>query len=161
MVALAGKVEQIARFERDLDRAANEVFTTMMGVRCALSEIGPPSERETISAVIGLAGAMSGCLVLQCGMQAAMSIAGRLIGVESDEMDGIIRDAVGEVANMVAGAWKGFDPTLSSGCLLSTPTVISGTSYELFGQHAPIRIERNYRFADRSVTMTIYCDLRC
>jgi len=161
MAVLAERVEQIARFERDLDRAADEVFTTMMGVGCVPSVFDPSAERETISAVIGLAGAMSGCLVLQCGFQAAMAIAGRLIGVESRELDGMVRDAVGEVANMVAGAWKGFDSILSSGCLLSTPTVISGTSYELFGQHAPIRIERTYRFADRSLTMTIYCDLPC
>lgn len=159
MVVLTGKVEQIARFERDLDRAADEVFTTMMGVQCLPSEVEPSSERETIAAVIGLAGAMSGCLVLQCGLQAAMAVASRLIGVEPRELDEMVRDAIGEVANMVAGAWKGFDPVLSSGCLLSTPTVISGTSYELFGQHAPIRIERSYRFADRTLTMTIYCDL--
>lgn len=159
MAVLADRAGQIAHFERDLDRAADEVFSTMMEVRCVPSEINPPSERETISAVIGLAGALSGCLVMQCGLEAATAIAGRLIGIEARELDAVVRDAVGEVANMVAGAWKGFDATLSSGCLLSTPTVVSGTSYELFGQHAPIRIERNYRFTDRSVTMTVYCDL--
>jgi chemotaxis protein CheX len=159
MAVLARRAEQIARLERDLDRAADEVFSTMMGIGCAPSEISPASEREMISAVIGLAGVMSGCLVLQCGLQAAMGIADRLTGIESPELDAIVRDAVGEVANMVAGAWKGFDPILSSGCLLSTPTVISGTSYELFSQHAPIRIERSYRFAGRSLTITVYCDL--
>jgi hypothetical protein len=60
---------------------------------------------------------------------------------------------------MIAGAWKGFDPILASGCLLSTPTVVSGNSYELFSQRAPIRVERQYRFEELAFTVTISCEL--
>jgi hypothetical protein len=60
---------------------------------------------------------------------------------------------------MVAGAWKGYDAQLTSGCLLSTPTVILGTSYEVFSQRAPIRVERSYGFGNAVLTLTIYCEL--
>ncbi|MGA8111762.1 MAG: chemotaxis protein CheX, partial [Acidobacteriaceae bacterium] len=73
-------------------------------------------------------------------------------------VDGLVRDAMGEVGNMVAGAWKGFDPKLASGCLLSTPTVVAGDSYELFSQRAPIRIERSYSFEDFGLSVTIFCE---
>ena len=157
--AFTGTAAEIARFEDFLDRATDEVFSTMIGVGCQPTEPGPDAEHGTLSAVIGLAGAMSGSLVLHAGTGAALRIAERMMGMEPAEVDAMVRDAVGEVCNMIAGAWKGFDPELASGCLLSTPTVVAGTSYELFSQRAPIRIDRRYGFEDRAFTITIFCEL--
>jgi chemotaxis protein CheX len=147
----------IERWEEHLDRAAGEVFATMVGVSCVLAEPAAAAEPETISAVIGLAGALSGSLVLRVGRAAAERIAERLTGAAADPP--LVRDAVGEVCNMVAGAWKGLDPQLSSGCLLSTPTVVAGASYDVFSQRAPLRIERAYRFEDRAFSLTLSCAL--
>lgn len=154
----SGSVD-VAQFELFLDRATDEVFSTMMGVGCAPVKGGAGTGQGTISAVIGLAGALSGSLVLHTSADAAMRIAERMMGTAPEEVDGMVRDAVGEVCNMVAGAWKGLDPALASGCLLSTPTVVAGTSYELFSQRAPIRIERSYRFEEMTIVITISCEL--
>jgi len=155
----AGKPVAVARFEEHLDRATDEVFSTMMGVSCAPAASESAADRGSISAVIGLAGTLSGSLVLHTSGAAAMRIAERMTGIPPEEVDGMVRDAVGEVCNMVAGAWKGFDPALASGCLLSTPTVVAGSSYELFSQRAPIRLERSYRFEEMTLVITISCEL--
>jgi chemotaxis protein CheX len=149
----------VAQLEVFLDRAIDEVFSTMMGVGCVPADGSSGTGQGTISAVIGLAGVLSGSLVLHTGVEAAMRIAERMMGTAPVDVDGMVRDAVGEVCNMVAGAWKGFDPALASGCLLSTPTVVAGASYELFSQRAPIRIERNYRFENMTIAITISCEL--
>jgi chemotaxis protein CheX len=154
----SAKTTEAAIFETHLDLAVDEVFGTMMGVGCAPVGKEPAAEAETISAVIGLAGALSGSLVLDTGAAAAKRMAERMTGMETTEVDAMVRDAVGEVCNMVAGVWKGLDPALASGCLLSTPTVVAGTSYELFSQHAPIRIERSYHFEDLTFVITISCE---
>jgi chemotaxis protein CheX len=161
MAAVSGTAKkiQIDRFEEYLDRATDEVFSTMIGVHCLPAAEAPAGERGTISAVIGLAGEMSGSLVLHASSAAAIGIAARMAGMEMAEVDAMVRDAVGEVCNMVAGAWKGFDPVLASGCLLSTPTVVAGTSYELFSQRAPVRIERRYSFEQLSFTISIFCEM--
>lgn len=159
MAPLSGAAAEIARFARDLDQAADEVFSTMAGVRCLPTEVEAAPEKETISAVIGLAGELSGSLVLHSSRRTAMRMTERLTGVAPESLDATVRDAVGEVCNMVAGAWKGFDPTLASGCLLSTPTVVAGSSYELFSQRAPVRIERSYSFEDLTLTITLFCEL--
>jgi chemotaxis protein CheX len=151
--------EEVSRFERFLDKATDEVFSTMMAVSCAPMQDEASVDQETISAVIGLAGALSGSLVLHTGGAAAMRIAERMTGIETTAVDGMVRDAIGEVCNMVAGAWKGLDKELASGCLLSTPTVVAGSSYELFSQRAPIRIERSYRFEELMFVITICCEL--
>jgi chemotaxis protein CheX len=155
----AEKKIDVSQFEMFLDRATDEVFATMLGGGCAPTSQSPSADEGTISAVIGLAGAMSGSLVLHAASVAAMRMAERMTGIPPSEVDALVRDAVGEVCNMIAGAWKGFDPELASGCLLSTPTVVAGTSYELFSQRASIRIERRYRFEELVFTVTIFCEL--
>jgi chemotaxis protein CheX len=114
-------------------------------------------EGETVAALIGLAGALTGTVVVQCSRAGAMRACGCLTGVESTEVDATVRDAMGEVANMVSGAWKGYDPELASRCLLSTPTLVVGKRYELFSRRALIRIERSYRFEEHVCAVTISC----
>jgi chemotaxis protein CheX len=154
----AGRIVEVARFEEYLDRATDEVFSTMMGAGCVPVAGEVQVDRESISAVIGLAGTLSGSLVLHASGAAAMRIAERMTGSAPEELDGMVRDAIGEVCNMIAGAWKGFDAVLASGCLLSTPTVVAGSSYELFSQRAPIRLEKNYRFEEMTFVITISCE---
>jgi chemotaxis protein CheX len=160
MAAVPAAEKEIARFEERLDRAVEEVFGTMMAVSCVpVRRTGDRvPEQGTLSAVVGLAGAISGSLVLESGGDAAIRIAERLTGTQPQTVDALVRDAIGEMANMIAGAWKGADPELASGCLLSTPTVVAGTNYQLFSQRAAIRIERRYAFEKRSLTITIVCE---
>jgi chemotaxis protein CheX len=158
MKAAAGATIGTGRFVQHLDRAVDEVFSTMLGEHCLPVEGNASLERETVSAVIGLAGALSGSMVLHSGSHTAISMAARLTGSAPEAADAMVRDAVGEICNMIAGAWKGFDAVLSSGCLLSTPTVVAGSSYEMFSERAPLRIERCYRFADSLFSVTIFCE---
>lgn len=149
------KLEELAT---NLDRAVDEVFRTMLGVECQAAGEAAAAEGGSISAVIGLAGALSGSLVLQSGELAARRMAGRMMGAEPEEVDAMVRDGFGEIANMLAGAWKGFDPELACGCLLSTPTVVAGTNYRLFSQRAPMRLERSYRFDESRFTVFVFAE---
>jgi chemotaxis protein CheX len=158
MTAMAVAVQKAGRLEQQVDRAVAEVFGTMMAVACLPVEGPVALEHEHLSAVIGLAGALSGSMVLHSGSHAAISMTERLTGIAPDGVDGMVRDAIGEVCNMIAGAWKGADPVLASGCLLSTPTVVAGSSYELFSQRAPQRMERCYRFDGCRFCITLFCE---
>lgn len=157
MAALEVVEKEIARLEGFLDRAVEEVFRTMMGVACSLAGDSEPMEGETVTALIGLAGSLTGTVALQSTRAGAMKISGTLTGMDPTEVDATVRDAIGEVGNMVAGAWKGYDPDLASRCLLSTPTVVVGSRYELFSRKALIRIDRNYKFEGQVCAITISC----
>lgn len=157
MAALEMVEREIARLEGHLDRAMGEVFGTMMGVSCSQTDEAGALEGQTVAALIGLAGSLTGTVVLQNTCAGAMRICGFLTGVESTEVDATVRDAIGEVANMVAGAWKGYDADLASQCLLSTPTVVVGEKYELFSRRALIRIDRSYRFDGQVCAVTVSC----
>ena len=55
MAALAVVEQEIARLEGYLDRAMEEVFQTMMGLRCAAAGETEAMEGEMVAALIGLA----------------------------------------------------------------------------------------------------------
>lgn len=141
-----------------LDEAIDEVFRLMMGVPCGPVEEQPAVDRENITAVIGLAGAISGACVLKSGEQVALRIAEFLVGVRPASIDDTVMDAVGEVCNMIAGAWKGKYTALASGCMLSTPAVVTGTNYHLHMQRPEFRVDRMYRFEEHVLSLSIVCD---
>ena len=145
-------------YGRSMDEAVEEVFSLMMGVHCASVDDCPDDGAEIISSVIGLAGAMSGTCVLRCEERTARRIAGALTGTEFKSLDNLVKDAMGEVCNMVTGAWKGRHPVFASKCMLSTPTVVTGSSYQLHTQRPELRIERYYRFEACSFSFSLVCE---
>jgi chemotaxis protein CheX len=78
--------------------------------------------------------------------------------MEFTEVDDIVKDAIGEMCNILAGAWKGKVPDLAANCGLSVPAVITGRDYHLHVQAPEFRLVHSYRFDDASFEVTIVCD---
>lgn len=143
---------------RNLDASVEEVFQTMLGVTCCPANEAIVRERETITAVVGFGGLLSGACVFRSDKEAALRIAAKLTGIEFLEIDDIVKDAVGEVCNMLAGAWKGRVPDLSANCGLSIPAVITGNNYNIHVQAPEFRLDRSYYFDDLTFDVMILCD---
>jgi chemotaxis protein CheX len=142
----------------NLDLSVNEVFDMMLGAACIPTGERPEEEAETITAVVGFGGLLSGACVLRSGSSAALNIAAKLTGMEFPEIDDTVKDAIGEVCNMLAGAWKGRVPDLSANCGLSIPAVITGRDYRIHVQAPEFRLDHAYRFDDTLFSVTIICD---
>ena len=89
--------------------STEEVFNTMIFME--VSTPGPMTEgTESIfryfSAMIGLSGDMMAMISIHCSAYIAMDIAGAMLDTEYDEVDEDVKDAMGEVANMLAGGIK-------------------------------------------------------
>ena len=63
-----------------------------------------------------------------------MKVAAQMTGMEFYEIDDTVKDGIGEICNMLAGAWKGKVPELAANCGLSVPAVITGRDYNLHVQ---------------------------
>ena len=92
---------------------------------------------EHITATIGFAGGWNGFVSIACSTAAARLITGLLLGTgNADIPDDEIRDAVGEVVNMVGGRFKAlFSAHQDSGkevFKMSIPSVIQGREYNVF-----------------------------
>ena len=156
-VSLRESVEQVADPE-NLDASVDEVFRLMLGVDCRRDTAERVPEPESVTAVVGFGGLLSGACVFSCGSPAALKIAAQLAGMEFNEIDDTVKDAMGEICNMLAGAWKGKVPELAANCGLSVPAVITGRDYRLHVQAPEFQLHHVYRFGDASFAVTIVCD---
>ncbi len=111
-----------------------EVFNSMIFL--AISTDGCMTEgQESIfshfSAMIGLSGDLMAMISIHCDAYIAMDIAGAMLEMEFEEVDDDVKDAMGEVANMIAGGLKsrllddGIDVTLA------IPTTVVGKGYSI------------------------------
>jgi len=113
-----------------LEQAAREVFELMLGSRLTASVPNESLPLE-VTSMVGLAGQLSGVLSLRCQTRAAALMASRMLGVDLDKIGPEISDAIGEVGNMVAGNFKNKITGLAEGCMLSPPTIVTGSDYTL------------------------------
>ncbi|MSN25425.1 MAG: chemotaxis protein CheX [Geobacter sp.] len=112
--------------------ATQEVFSTMimMDIVDEFPLKEPVSRFKcSITGMVGFAGSYSGVISIHCPVELALKITSNMLGVECDEVNEDLNDAIGEIANMLGGSVK---QVLSKGGLdvkLSIPTVISGEDY--------------------------------
>lgn len=149
---------QLVSDPRNLDASVEEVFHLMLGVNCTRVEAPVEHEAESVTAVVGFGGLLSGACVFRSGCKTAMKIAGCMTGMEFTEVDDTVKDGIGEIGNMLAGAWKGKVPELSANCGLSVPAVITGRDYNLHVQAPEFQLHHIYAFGNDSFEVTIVCD---
>jgi chemotaxis protein CheX len=149
---------QLVSDPRNLDASVEEVFHLMLGVDCRREPAPAVIEPESVTAVVGFGGLLSGACVFKSGSSAAMKIAAHMTGMEFDEVDDTVKDGIGEICNMLAGSWKSKVPNLAANCGLSIPAVITGRDYNLHVQAPEFRLNHAYRFEDASFEVTIICD---
>ncbi len=114
--------------------STRETFSTM--IMMELRDESPLTEsvshfHNSVSGMVGFAGIYTGALSIHCPLSLARMITANMLGMECEEVDDDINDALGEVANMLGG---GIKHVLSAGGMdvkLSTPTVISGENYKV------------------------------
>jgi len=144
---------------RNLDASVDEVFQLMLGTKVTKDDVpAQVHEPESVTAVVGFGGLLSGACVYRCGGSTAMKTAANMTGMEFEEIDDTVKDAIGEICNMLAGAWKGKVPDLSANCGLSVPAVITGRDYNLHVQAPEFKLSHTYRFGDAVFEVTIICD---
>lgn len=158
-VSLRESVQQVAD-PRNLDASVDEVFGMMLGVQCerTTAASAAPVTPESVTAVVGFGGLLSGACVFRCSGPAALDIAGKMTGMEFAEIDDTVKDGIGEICNMLAGAWKGKVPELAAHCGLSVPAVITGRDYNLHVQAPEFHLHHIFAFEGESFEVTIVCD---
>jgi chemotaxis protein CheX len=114
-----------------LDTAAKEVFELMLSSQ--LTTMGTVEKMNMdVTAMVGLAGQLCGVLSVRCTEKTAALMTSKMLGMAVDKVGPEVADALGEVCNMVAGNFKNKIAGLAEGCMLSPPTVITGSDYNLY-----------------------------
>lgn len=121
-----------------LQQAIREVFELMLAYSLEVPTVPPADQGLDITAIVGLAGELSGILTVRCSTQTAARMAARMLGTDLETAGPEKWDAMGEICNLVAGNFKHKIPGLGDRCMLSPPMVISGAQYSI---HAMIEDE--------------------
>jgi chemotaxis protein CheX len=112
-----------------------EVFSTMVGMEDILpipTQIEPMTRFEDcLTSMVGLAGSYSGLVSIHTPQKLAMQITSSMLGMDVTEMNEDVQDALGEVANMVAGSFKLHLARGGADIRISTPSVITGAEYAI------------------------------
>ena len=143
---------------RNLDSSVDEVFSLTVGVHCRRAWEAVAPDTESVTAVVGFGGMLTGACVFNTGGTTARDSAARMTGMEFAEIDDTVKDAIGEICNILAGTWKSKVPELASHCDLSVPAVITGRDYKLHVQAPEFTVRHGFRFEDSFFEVTILCD---
>ncbi len=119
--------------------AVKRIFETMIDVPFSL---GKPSLKKgsevphEISSIIGLSGNVSGSVVISLSHAVAFQLVSALVGDEVNELDEDCTDAIGEIANMIAGNAKTDFPSKNNH--ISVPSVVVGKHKVSYPSGLPI-----------------------
>jgi chemotaxis protein CheX len=90
-------------------RATVKVFRVMLGCELADPELRPKRDRQPtqdVSGIIEITGPVTGVVVLGVSRSAAIRATEVLLNEKVDSVNELVRDAVGELTNMIAGNAK-------------------------------------------------------
>jgi chemotaxis protein CheX len=137
-----------------LDTAAKEVFELMLGCQLKASASAEETNMD-VTAMVGLAGQLCGVLSVRCDKRTAALMTSKMLGVALDKVGPEIADALGEVCNMVAGNFKNKIAGLAEGCMLSPPTVITGSDYDLHSMADSPAVEVRMLFESMPIAISL------
>ncbi len=120
-----------------------EVFSSMLMVEL---QTGDPIEgkggdvESNLTSMLGLGKDIKGMLAVHCPAVVAKDITGTFLGLEVQELDEDVKDAIGEIANMVAGNLKIFFQENGINIELAIPTTVVGKSFRTGGMSGATRV---------------------
>lgn len=109
-----------------------EIFTTMVMMEVNIAEDIDENYgklADSITGVIGLTGNYKGVLAVHLPHQVAFAITGNFLGIEVNEVNEDVEDAIGEIANMIGGNVKSMLSEKGRDIDLSLPSTVSGKEY--------------------------------
>ena len=116
----------------NLMTSTEEVFETMVFkplVRLPSADDGAAQKGTNVVATVAFAGHRRGLVAIHSSIDAARNIACAMLGIPEAEINGEIPDAMGEVANMVAGTFRNKLAAVEPASAIAVPTVTIGSDF--------------------------------
>jgi chemotaxis protein CheX len=116
-----------------LERVATDVFATMVGSALAARPVistGTTSQPQ-ISATVAFGGSWCGFVSILTSHDAARRITACLLQADVTDVDHQVRDAIGELANVIAGAFRMRMASGANSWTITIPVVTTGASLSI------------------------------
>jgi chemotaxis protein CheX len=120
------------KLKEKIIESTEEIFTSMVMMDIAVVDEDIESSgklKDTITGLIGLAGTAKGVLAIHFPFPVALKITSNFLGMDVEEINEDVEDAIGELANMLGGSIKTVLTENGRDIDLSLPSTISGSLY--------------------------------
>lgn len=114
--------------QQDLEAIATTIWDTLFDFPLERSDASRPGGESTVTSVVHIDGAWHGAVLLQCAMALAATVTSAMFQTGAEPRTDDVADALGELANMIAGNVKALLP---EPCGISLPAVAFGMDYQL------------------------------
>jgi chemotaxis protein CheX len=121
-------------FVNAFSQAMNNVLKTMAFIE---PKVGKPYLKKDnkavgdVSGIIGMTGSMRGSLALSFSEKSILKIVSNMLGEDIGTINGDIKDAVGEITNMVSGAARQHLEKEGFVITAAIPTIVSGKNHQV------------------------------
>lgn len=137
----------------ELTQIVEGVYVTMMGLDPAKGMVPWFPSTDRLTSAVHLGGDWNGVLLVECDKEQACRYAGRFLSMDPPgTVDDVVRDVLGELANMIGGNLK---CVLSRGIRLSMPTVVDGSDYGLRVCRSEVRERLAFQCAEGPFWVTV------
>jgi len=130
-----------------------DVFSTMLMIELENDTVVENKKcdiQSNMTSMIGLGGGIRGLLAVHCPASVAKNITGAFLGMDVEELDDDVKDAIGEIANMIAGNLKVSYAKIEMNIELAIPTSIVGESFHVSGITDAKRMIVPFKMADET-----------
>ncbi len=93
-----------------------------------------------VTGMIGFGGTIKGMIGVSATADMAKMVTGALLGMEIADLDDDVKDAFGEIANMIAGALKSSCSETGAAIELAIPTSVVGETLHISGLKGATRV---------------------
>ena len=112
--------------------ATQEIFSSMVMLEVVVSSEPTPESNlhsDSITGLVGLAGVHKGVLAIHMPDKVALAVTSSFLGMDVEEINADVEDAIGELANMLGGNVKTILSENGRDINLSLPSTIAGHEY--------------------------------
>jgi chemotaxis protein CheX len=143
-----------------LDGDVRDIFSTMVGTNVSPSRtvVTNTKFKGCVTAMVGLAGVFNGMICINVPQELAMTITSQMLGMEITECDDDVRDALGEITNMVGGSFKRHLVKDGHEVRLSTPSVMSGEEYDVSLGSIPDTLTLKFENSAENFMVSVYLE---
>jgi chemotaxis protein CheX len=137
----------------ELAQIVESVFRAMLNLE--VGDCGTPwfPGENRLTSAVHLTGEWNGVVLVECDRGQACRFAGRYLSSDPPEtVDDVVRDVLGELANMIGGNLK---CVLTKGIRLSMPSVVDGSDYSVRVCGAEVRERLSFQCAEGPFWITV------
>ena len=137
----------------ELIQIVESVFASMLSLEIFQSAAPWFPSGDRLTAAVQLAGEWQGAVLIECDRSQACIFAGRYLSIDPPAaVDDVVRDFLGELANMIGGNLKS---VLGMGIQLSMPAVVNGSDYFLRVCGAEVRERLAFQSSEGTFWVTV------